>query len=639
MCGIAGIVTWRPTNLAPLMRTMTDALAHRGPNGAGNWIDDTAGIGLGHRRLAIIDISDRGHQPMISESGRLVISYNGTIYNFAALRQELELAGVKSTWRGHSDTEVLLACFEHWGIEATLKRTIGMFALAVWDRETRTLTLARDRIGEKPLYYGFLGRRFVFASDLNAIRAAFPKNLEIDRSAVADLMRFGYIAAPQTIFQGIFKLRAAHILVIRGTDRSGETRRYWSLADHENKSENALEAQTDEELLDRAQGLIDDAVKLQTVSDVPIGVWLSGGIDSSLVVASLQAQTNHRVRTFTLGFENLGFDEAPYARAVAKLLNTDHNEMYISAGDAAKIVPTLPEIYSEPFADSSQIPTAILAKMTAQRVTVALSGDGGDELFAGYPRYGAVLSVWKSVQRIPSPALYWIGRTLERLPESLWNRVLPAKAHWTLNGRRIRRLGRILSSNDIREMYVRLVSQTWPEEEFVYGAQDGARPVWPAGKSQLDTIRKMDLAQYLPDDLLVKTDRAAMSAGLECRSPLLDHRLVEFAFALPDRSLIRNGIEKWLLRRVLLRYMPRQFISRPKTGFAVPMADWLRGPLRDWASDLLTPSYVSRAGFLDAAKISAVWQQHLSGKADRSNFLWSVLMFQAWLERHESRPA
>ena len=637
MCGIAGIVTWRPTaDLTPLVRTMTDALAHRGPNGAGDWIDDAAGVGLGHRRLAIIDISDRGHQPMISESGRLVITYNGTIYNFAALRQELERAGLKSAWRGHSDTEVLLACMEHWGIERTLERTIGVFALAVWDRATRALTLARDRIGEKPLYYGFLGRHFVFASDLNAIRRAFPKSLAIDRNAVADLMRSGYISAPHTIFQGLFKLQAAHILLVRGADQSDGPRRYWGLAGREEKAGSRLDERADDELVNQAHVLVDDAVKLQTVSDVPTGAWLSGGIDSSLVVASLQAQTSERVRTFTLGFENQGFDEAPYARAVARHLNTDHSEMYISSGDAAKIIPTLPEIYSEPFADSSQIPTAILARMTAQRVTVTLSGDGGDELFGGYPRYRAVLSVWKSVQNIPSPVRYWTGRMLQRLPESLWNRVLPAKAQWRLNGRRIHRLGRILSSNDIQEMYLKLVRHTASEEEFVYGAQEPVMPARFAGNSQLDTIRQMDLVQYLPDDLLVKTDRAAMSTGLECRSPLLDHRLVEFAFALPDRALIRNGIEKWLLRRMLLRYLPPRLIDRPKSGFAIPLAEWLRGPLQGWASDLLATPSLNRDGFLNAAKISAVWRQHLSGTADRSSFLWNVLMFQAWLEHSRS---
>jgi asparagine synthase (glutamine-hydrolysing) len=637
MCGIAGIVTWRPTaDLAPLVRTMTDALAHRGPNGAGDWTDDAAGIGLGHRRLAVIDISDRGHQPMVSESGRLVITCNGTIYNFAALRQELERAGSRPAWRGHSDTEVLLACIEHWGIERTLQRAIGMFALAVWDREARTLTLARDRIGEKPLYYGLLGGRFVFASDLNAIRRAFPKSLEIDREAVAGLMRSGYIGAPRTIFQGIFKLQAAHTLVTGGADRIGECRRYWNLADRGEHPGSPLEGHSDDELISRAGGLIDDAVKLQTVSDVPTGAWLSGGIDSSLVVASLQAQTNHQVRTFTLGFEDQGFDEAPYARAVARHLNTNHSEMYISSGDAAKIIPTLPEIYSEPFADSSQIPTAILAKMTARQVTVALSGDGGDELFAGYPRYGAVLGVWRSVRRIPSPLRRWIGRTLQILPEYLWNTMLPANADSALSGGRIHRLGRIFNSNDIREMYTRLMCNSGSEDHLVYGSQQAARPAWSAGASHLDTIRRMDLLQYLPDDLLVKTDRAAMSTGLECRSPLLDHRLVEFAFALPDRALVRNGTGKWLLRRMLRRYMPPQFVNRPKSGFAIPVADWLRGPLQGWASDLLATPSLDRAGFLNSAKISAVWRQHLSGKVDRSSLLWSVLMFQAWLEHYKS---
>lgn len=636
MCGIAGVVAWQPVpELSSIVGTMTEALARRGPNGAGSWLDQSAGVGLGHRRLAILDLSEQGHQPMVSDSGRFVITFNGVIYNFAELRGRLDVEGRTSAWRGHSDTEVLLACIESWGIERALSCALGMFALALWDRRDRTLILARDRIGEKPLYYGCLGRRFVFASELHAIRRAFPGRLSVDRGAVGDLINFGFIPAPRSIFTDIFKLDAAHFLVVRAANDIGEARPYWKLEQPAELPSAKTVVRPDEEVVDHAHHLIKNAVKQQTVSDVPIAAWLSGGIDSSVVVAALQAQTNRQVQTFTLGFDNPRFDEADHARAVAKQLETDHHELYAGAADATAILPELAEIYSEPFADSSQIPTAMLAKMTSQHVSVVLSGDGGDELFAGYPRYRAAALLWRSMRRFPSVPRRWVGDLLQRPSQAMWDRMLPSQIGAIVNGRRMHRMGRILGAGDLSEMYLGLISQLPGQEGLVRDLAAGPVPHSPSGRSELDTIRRMDLLRYLPDDLLVKTDRATMAVGLECRAPLLDHRLVEFAFALPDALLIRNGAGKWILRRILDQYLPRRLIERPKRGFSAPIGDWLRGPLREWASDLLAPGSVAPAGLLESSKVDAVWRDHLSGKADRSYLLWSILMLQAWQRHHQ----
>jgi asparagine synthase (glutamine-hydrolysing) len=645
MCGIAGIATWRPTaGLAPLIDTMTGVLAHRGPDGAGAWIDPSAGIGLGHRRLAILDTSDRGNQPMSSQTERFVITYNGAVYNFDGLRRELEAAGLRPAWRGHSDTEVLLACFERWGIERTLPRMIGMFALAIWDREQRTLTLARDRIGEKPLYYGVIANQLIFGSEIQAIRAVVATSLVVDRSAVADLMRLGYIPAPRTIFQNVSKLPAGHYLTMRSVDDvNAIPRAYWNLPASDASLDASLgaqlEKQSDQELLDQLHERIAQAVKLQMVSDVPLGAWLSGGIDSSAVVALMQAQAPRPVRTFTLGFDDGAFDEAPYAKAIARHLGTDHTELYINSRDAADIIPNLPVIYSEPFADSSQIPTSLLSKLTGQRVTVSLSGDGGDELFAGYPRYQLIPALWNGARFTPGFARHAVARMLKLSSASSWDRLLsflPAGFSNTLNGRRLHTVAQFLDTDGLAGMYARSMSHWQPEDELVYGADGPASNDWPNARTTLEALRRWDVGQYLPDDLLVKTDRAGMSAGLECRSPLLDHRLVEFAFALPKRMLVRNGVGKWALRQILGRYVPHHLTDRRKTGFSVPLAEWLRGPLRDWASDLLAPENIDQYGYLNSGKVAAVWREHLSGKFDRSSRLWNVLMFQGWLKHYKA---
>lgn len=639
MCGIAGVATWRPVGaLKEAVGRMIAPLTHRGPDDQGSWVDEAHGVALGHRRLSILDLSPQGHQPMVSMSGRYVIAYNGEIYNFGELRNELTAAGVAPQWRGHSDTEVLLGAFEAWGVDASLKKTVGMFAIALWDREAQTLTLARDRIGEKPLYYGIVCGQFTFGSELKAFRALADGALQINRNVLAEFMQFGYIPAPHSIYEGVKKLPPGHALTVYSTTNIGAPRPYWTLEAHEQMQFSAQMAGcTDVEATNLVHDRLRESVGLQMVSDVPLGAFLSGGVDSSTVVALMQSQSSRCVKTYTIGFNESTFDEAPYARAVAQHLGTDHTELYVTAKDAASVIPELPSIYDEPFADSSQIPTTLVSRLTRQHVTVSLSGDGGDELFAGYPRYPLTAALWHRVNGLPIWFRIAVATMLRGPSPSGWDRLLgflPASKHQLLNGRRIHRLAQLMTTRSIGEMYVRLMSQWQPEERLVLGTT-GAYPgqiSWPQTDNPIEAMRRWDVSQYLVDDLLVKVDRASMSASLESRAPLLDHRVVEAAFALPQRMLLRDGVGKWVLRRVLDRYVPGELIERPKAGFSIPLGDWLRGPLRDWAGDLLNTDMLFKQGFLDAGKVSLLWRQHQSGGFDRSAYLWNVLMFQAWLK-------
>ena len=644
MCGIAGIASWRhESDLDRSIRVMAGTLLHRGPDDGSHWVDAERGVALGHRRLSIIDLSPTGQQPMVCASGRRVIVFNGEIYNFGALREELERANKAPRWRGHSDTEVLLAAIEAWGLDAALERTVGMFALALWDRATSTLTLARDRLGEKPLYYGLVGERFCFASELKAIRVIAGDGLQVDRSVLSAFMQFGYIPAPGSIYKGIFKLAPGHSLTLRGAADLPRSRPYWQAvaADRTSRLSEAANC-SDAALLDRLHDRLGAAVSGQMVSDVPLGAFLSGGVDSSLVVALMQAHSRRPVRSFTIGFSEAGFDEAPYAKAVARHLGTDHTEMYVSARDAAELIPTLPLIYDEPFADSSQIPTSLVARMTRQHVTVALSGDGGDELFAGYPRYRMVASLWRQMSRLPLAARRAASALIAGPTAQAWDRlfkVLPAERKRDINGRRMHRLAQLMGSRSLAEMYVRLMSKWAPEDALVLGRPPlpEGNQAWPSGVDSIDAMRLWDIGRYLPDDLLVKVDRAAMSTSLETRAPFLDHRVVELALALPIRMLVRGQEGKWALRQVLDRYVPRRLIERPKAGFEVPLGDWLRGPLKPWADSLLDSARLRQEGFLDERQVAQMWQQHRLGQFDRSQQLWNVLMFQAWLES-ESGP-
>ena len=640
MCGIAGIATWRRSRaLAPELKRMTDPITHRGPDDWGIWTDDEVGIGLGQRRLSIIDLSPQGHQPMPSASGRWVISYNGEIYNFAKLRSALEQAGQAPAWRGHSDTEVLLACVEAWGLEATLRKAVGMFAVSLWDRQRKVLTLARDRMGEKPLYYGRVGDRVLFGSELKALTAVAGGALEIDREAVSEFLRFAYLPAPRSIWKGVRKLQPGHWLELAGVqDADKAPRPYWQLGGEGHAELSArLAVASDDELVDEVQATLTEAIRLQMVADVPLGAFLSGGIDSSTVVAIMQKLSHRPVRTFTIGFDQPEFNEAPFAMEVARHLGTEHTELYVSAKDAEELIPRLSSIYDEPFADSSQIPTTLVSHLTRQHVTVSLSGDGGDELFAGYPRYARTANLWSMVNGLPQPLRKAASAALRAPSAAVWDKVLsvlPASKRQDINGRRMHRLSQLLACHSLGEMYVRLMSQWQPEENLVLGLPPRIFTLdhWNDHLDPVEAMRRWDIGQYLPDDLLVKVDRASMNASLETRAPLLDHRMVELAIAMPGHALSREGLGKWALRQVLYRLVPKPLIERPKTGFSVPLGAWLRGPLRGWAEDLLSEGRLRDGGLLDASMVRNCWQEHLSDQFDRSSYLWNVLMFQAWMD-------
>ncbi|MBN9459610.1 MAG: asparagine synthase (glutamine-hydrolyzing) [Burkholderiales bacterium] len=643
MCGIAGFVTNRPLVLEETIQHMADRLLHRGPDDSGCWVDTEVGLALGHRRLSILDLSPNGHQPMMSACGRYVIVLNGEIYNHEVLRRTLDTASAAPGWRGHSDTEVLLAAISRWGLERALDESVGMFAFALWDRQARTLFLARDRFGEKPLYYGSIGSSFVFGSELKALTAFPQADPEIDRQALAAMLQFGYVPSPWSIYRGIGKLPAGSVLAVHvgagGQPNIGDPRRYWTIDDDSSRLRNELADADEESLADSLDLLLRQAVRAQMSADVPLGAFLSGGIDSSLVVALMQSESTRPVQTFTIGFREDGYDEAPFAKAVARHLGTAHTEWYISSAEAADIIPELPRIFDEPFADSSQIPTTLVARMTRQRVTVSLSGDGGDELFGGYPRYSFAQTLWRRFGSLPGWSRRSIATVAAGLSPRSWDRLLqvttPARFRQSINGHRIHRLATLIDADSFEDMYVRLLSQ-WPADcGLVLG--DGARPHVPVsvqsnGQPYLDRMRRWDIACYLPDDILVKVDRAAMSVSLETRAPLLDHRVARFAWALPAHALVRNGRGKWLLRRLLDRYVPPALIERPKAGFGMPVARWLRTDLREWAEALLDERKLRKQGLLAPEQVRRMWREHLAGTHDHQSRLWSVLMFQAWLE-------
>ena len=620
---------------------MTSAIAHRGPDDSGYWIDAEAGIALGHRRLSIIDLSPQGHQPMQSASNRYVIVYNGEIYNYQIIRDELQGLGKAPAWRGHSDTEVLLAAFEAWGIEATLQRCVGMFAIALWDRKERSMTFARDRMGEKPLYYGNVGGRLLFGSELKALRSVAGGALEVNRAGLTRFMQYGYIPGRESIFSDVLKLPPGHFVTISClAEVAKPPKTFWTaISDEVSAQRQRFEKRGDGELIELVHNQLRESVQMQMVSDVPIGAFLSGGIDSSLIVSLMQSGGS-KVRTFTIGFDEPEFDEAPYAKAVANHLGTEHTELYVNAQDALNIIPRIPDIYDEPFADSSQIPTTLVCEMTQNHVTVALSGDGGDELFAGYPRYWLSAALWRKMSNMPMATRRALAASLKLLSPNQWDSLLAPvvgkRRFEDLNGRRMHRLAQLLVTGSQHALYTRLTSQWSPEDRLVLYSSNSSveEEVWPqGGRTPIESMRLRDIRQYLCDDLLVKVDRAAMSTSLETRAPLLDHKIVEMALSLPEHVLVRAGVGKWVLRQILDRYVPRQLVERPKAGFSVPLALWLRGPLREWAGDLLDTRKIAGQGYLDHKIIDAMWDEHRSGKFDRSLYLWNVLMFQAWVAK------
>ncbi|CAA7612097.1 asparagine synthase (glutamine-hydrolyzing) [Magnetospirillum sp. UT-4] len=635
MCGIAGFIGGRTDRLREDGAAMIATLAHRGPDGDGLWLDPEVPACLGHRRLAVVDLSPAGRQPMASASGRSVIVYNGEVYNADELRRALEAAGL--AFRGHSDTEVVVEACEAWGIDKTLERLNGMFAFALWDRAERCLRLARDRLGIKPLYWSGGEDGLAFASELKALQARSGWHAEIDRSAVASFLRFGYVPAPGTIWSGIAKLEPATVLSWRPGARP-VIRRYWDATECAAAAPAAMSAPEAVAALD---ALLRDAVARQMVADVPLGAFLSGGIDSSTVAALMQAQSGRRVRTFSIGFREAAYDESEHAAAVARHLGTDHTRLMVEPGHALEVIPELPRWYDEPFGDSSQIPTALLSRMTRAHVTVALSGDGGDELFAGYTRYAVARRFGPALVAVPRPLRAAAAGLVRMVPPSAWDRLAaPVPARWrpAHPGDRLYKLADVLTVRRPEDFYKRLVSHWHDPAAVVIGA--GAEAPGKLDQPGLarripDFVTRMqlaDLSSYLPDDILTKVDRASMAFSLEARVPLLDHRVVEFALGLPLGQRIRAGRGKWLLRRVLSRYVPDALVERPKMGFGVPIGAWLKGPLRDWAESLLDESRLRHEGFLDPAPIRARWRQHLAGTANWQYPLWDVLMFQAWLE-------
>lgn len=650
MCGIAGF--WTRTAFeqqaahATLAR-MTDSVAHRGPDDAGAWLDSAAGMALGHRRLAIIDLSENGHQPMLSACGRYVMTFNGEIYNFGQLRSALEAEGRAPAWRGHSDTEVLLAAFAAWGIDRTLQRAVGMFALALWNRESRVLTLARDRMGEKPLYYARVGDALVFGSELKALRT-FPgfDGRAIDRDALCLYLRYACVPAPHTIYANVRKLPPGSYVQIETPEIWPVPRRYWSLDQTiEQGRANPFEGDADaaEAQLDT---LLREATAGQMIADAPLGAFLSGGVDSSLIVSLMQAQSAQPVRTFTVGFEDAGYDEAGHAKAVAKHLGTEHTEIVVTAAHALDLVPKMPSVYDEPFADASQIPTLAVAGTTQRHVKVALSGDGGDELFGGYTRYFLAPRLWSRLRRVPMPIRGRIAAALLALrPDHADQFAAFIQGAWPSGaregpprvGERLHKLAHVMTAESRTDLYRLLMSSIQHPERLALAGREPSTRVdlpgaWPAGLSFAEQAMSVDALTYLPDDILTKVDRAAMAVSLETRMPFLDHRVVEFVWQLPAALRIPDGQPKWLLRRLLHRYVPGELIDRPKQGFCAPVGDWLRGALRDWAQALLEPSRLRDEGFFDAARVERLWRQHLAGRMNCQHSLWTVLMFQAWFE-------
>lgn len=646
MCGITGFVDFKPaaeTALLGRARAMADTLVHRGPDAGACWADPNAGFATGHRRLTIVDLSQAGAQPMISQSGRFVISYNGEVYNAADIRPELEAKGY--VFRGHSDTEVLLEACAEWGVRATVPRLIGMFAFALWDRQAHRLWLVRDRLGIKPLYWGHFGNLLLFGSELKALRAHPGWPVEINRDAIAAFVRFNYIPTPHSIYRNVYKLQPGAILEI---DARSEVHidHYWSLEDAIERARRNPFHGSDADAEEALASVLGNAVERRMISDVPLGAFLSGGIDSSTVVSLMQSNSTRPVRTFSIGFEEEEYNEAHFAKAVANHLGTDHTELYVTHDEARDVIPRLTEIYDEPFADMSQIPTYLISALTRRHVTVALSGDGGDELFCGYNRYFYAMSLRPFVSTLPQPLRRVAASAIRTLPPSTWNRgqrFLPARMQYPNFGEKLHKLaGTLLQDED--QTYLGLLSQFHQPNEIVNGGVEPATVIAsPKAKrfvpDYVERMQYLDTLTYLPDDILTKVDRASMAVSLEARVPIIDHRVVELAWRLPRRMRYRDGKSKWILRRVLRRFVPEKLIDRPKMGFGVPIDHWLRGPLREWAEDLLSESALISEDLFKPSQIRARWKAHLEGRENWQYPLWTIIMVQDWLARERAKAA
>ena len=653
MCGFTGFYNPKKDQdsvvINRILDSMSSGISHRGPDASGNWSDIDSGIALNHTRLSIIDLSSAGSQPMISHSQRYIIAFNGEIYNHHDLRARLEKSR-KVNWRGDSDTESFLESIDEFGIEDTLKHSTGMFAFALWDQKDKLLCIARDRLGEKPVYYGFQNDTFLFGSELKALKSHHSFKNEINKNSISLLMKYCYIPAPFSIYEGIFKLDPANYLLLSQKDLAEKNLKkptqYWSM---DNSIQNGISNPfkgSDEDAINALDEILSLSIKKQMASDVPLGAFLSGGIDSSTIVAIMQKQATSPVKTFTIGFEEEGYNEAKHAKSIAKYLGTSHHELYVSSKRAMEVIPKLPEIYDEPFSDSSQIPTYLVSKMTRENVTVSLSGDGADELFGGYNRYFWARSIWKKTRYMPPLLKKIIASGITKISPRVWNKLiskplnlLPGNTSVALPGDKMHKLSSIFNASSMDEIYLNLIS-TWKDtsklvsNELLNDSQVRLFNQYSHDVSFEEKMMNFDAVSYLPNDILCKVDRAAMAVSLETRVPFLDHNIVEFSMTLPLKMKIRDGQGKWILRKVLEKHVPNELTKRPKMGFGVPIDSWLQGPIKEWAESLINPSKIKNQGYLNSDLIQKIWQEHLSGERNWQAKLWNVLIFQSWLEKN-----